>query len=379
MKNEQHGDHGANTSPTPARKCLSRFAARLALVAGSVIFTLLAMEVGLRAIGAKPKTATVLSTYFSYSSATGWGGRPNAECQFTTSDFDVFVSHDADGLRHCGLDSAIADDARHTSEVVWCLGDSGTWGWGVDDGQTYVDLLNRASDGEYVFRNLGASGFSTAQELCLLKDRFERGQKPARVVILFCVNDLPENLDGRHPPRPYFEVVDGQAELRNSPTPASRRWNFQAWMKTRSLAYNYIDFYGMSAKKRLREWRRKDAAYRSATPFGENEQEWVALREGYRRIGALCDAHEVRFAVANEMEPANLARQRLEKTCRELGIAYLDLSGPWQRNAAAEHPEPTSFKYDPHYNALGHQLLAEGLFHELDAWRMVEASLALRR
>ena len=130
-------------------------AAKLSLMCGSLLVTFLLVEAGMRLAGAKPQTATVLSTYFEFNELTGWRGKPNAASQFTTTNFDVFITHDADGYRRCGYDQPIATDAASPHRVVWVLGDSGTWGWGVNDGKTYVDLLNKMSTDGTRYRNLG--------------------------------------------------------------------------------------------------------------------------------------------------------------------------------------------------------------------------------
>jgi len=195
--------------------------AKLALLFGSVAAMFLIAELSLRAIGAKPMSATALSTYFHFDDGTGWAGRPNAESQFATTNFDVHIKHDADGLRCCGLRSSIKDDAHREEEVVWCLGDSGTWGWGVEDGATYVDRLNQMSKEDRIFRNLGHSAFSSVQQYLQLKGFFEKGYKPDLVMILFCSNDLDENVDDKdqRPPRAYYKVENGKAALCNYPVP----------------------------------------------------------------------------------------------------------------------------------------------------------------
>ena len=370
-------------SAPPARKP-APLKFKLALLFGSLLFCFLALEVALRVGGAKPQTATVLSSYFEFDSATGWIGRPDAVAQFTTTNFDVHISHDQTGLRHSGLDWPLSEDQQHAEEVVWCLGDSGTWGWGVDDGNTYVDHLNQLSDGRRVYRNLGMAGFSSVQQSLLLEQMLAKGHKPDRVMVLFCGNDVWENLDAENqdPPRAYFSVVDGKAEIQNLPVPPSRSWNVRAWFKKNSLAYNYLYFYAKSAQRGLKE--RRNAQESDDYPTSQDRYaekiakvnamaqsnldetdsshpQQIALRAAYGKMKMLCDEHEVEFVVASEVPRKNLAR-----ICASVGVPLLDISAPWHEHfASSDEPEQTNFATDPHYNELGHQLLATGIHEQL--------------
>ena len=396
-----------NTRPRLGRR-LALTAAKLSLLGMSILVALAGIELALRATGAKPLTATALSAYFEFSPETGWIGRPHSAANFTTAAFDAFISHDATGLRRCGREGALDDDGHFEGEVVWCLGDSGTWGWGIDDGYTYVDLLNEIDGEARLYRNFGMCGYSSVQQWLLLKDFFARGQRPDRVVILFCGNDLEENLDkwSQDPPRPYFEVIDGTLELQNYPVRPSHNWNARAWFKKHSLAYNYLNYYLIRAKNRLREWRNptapvvqpgvpadaptdapteQDAAQEmlaaatsgaahgatggesaATLPLGAQFPEPLAtqlraLGEAYRLTKALCDEYGVELAVATE---SHVQADWLRQVCTPIDVPVLDLWRHWHAYLAT-HDEPTSFHTDPHFNRLGHRLLAESIRSEL--------------
>ncbi len=366
------------------RRHIRSLAARFLLLACALSLTLAALEIALRAVGARPKSATVLSTYFRHDDRTGWIGQPGAACWFVTTDFDVFVSHDGDGFRKCGAKSSVRDDAKRAGEVVWCLGDSGTWGWGVDDGKTYVDRLNGQGGHGVVYRNLGVCGYSSVQQYLLLKKFFEQGIRPTQVVILYCGNDLYENMDDRDqdPPRPYLvkaassvapttdERADtsGRWELRNDPVPPARGWRVRSWLKRNLLVYNYAHFYVRSAKATLKAWR---ATHDAPTPSGAKSEVVAsseptptqqALREIYRRIKDLCARHEVRLAIVAEGGDEI-------GICRDLGIPCANLSERWRRHFATPGAPSISFRSDPHFNELGHKLIAEVIQRELPALR----------
>ena len=336
---------------------------KLLLAVSTVFVLLLLFEGGLRIAGAKPKTATVLSRFFQHHASYGWHGIPDASFQFVTVDFDVRVSHDEDGLRHCGLESRVDQDAGFPGTTVWVLGDSTTWGWGINDGETYVDILNELSADDLAFRNLGITGYAMPQEYLLLKDYFERGRRPELVLILYAGNDLVESLKPG-PIRPRFEVVDGKVEWRNHPVPRSAKWNISARLKQSSLVYNYIHFYltivklKLRAKSREAAYDRRGEAKRSGgtPPTGEQR---VALLEGYRMIQQLCRDHGARFAVIAQLPSDS---RDVASVCAELGVPVLDMSDAWTRHLDDEQAPPVRFRSDPHANAAGHRLIAESVY-----------------
>lgn len=357
------------------RKNLGR---RLALAAISIAVTLVGFESALRVAGVQPQTVTVLKSFFQFDPNTSWIGRPNVACRFCTANFDVMVTHDAEGFR-------VSRPAPGTTarEVVWCVGDSGTWGWGVPDGDTYVDVLNQQSRDGTVYCNLGVPGFSSVQEYLLLKQKFERGEKPDQVVILFCENDLEENLDpNNHPPRPYLELTADGAELRNWPVAGSWSWRAGAWLKNNSRAFNYVDFCFGSIKKSVRDRTRAagDPETRTATPLPPRDELALGLKAAYGRIKQLCDEHRVRLAVATEYAAAEYGRAGafhkglVERVCGELGIALFDLAAVWNRHLASRASVPLHFRTDPHYTVVAHRLLAEGIGADLQREALARAA-----
>jgi lysophospholipase L1-like esterase len=325
---------------------------RIALVLGTLLLFFLAVEGILRVVGARPKTATVLSSFFEYSPTCGWVGQPGVDRRFITASFDVTVTHDSDGFRTCGLKHGIAGDAHYDGEVVWILGDSFAWGWGVSDADTVAGVLNRSGDGKRVYRSLGVPGYSSVQQYLLLKDRLEAGQRPTRVVVHFVSNDPLENLriEGQRPPRPFLDIENGEAKLRCYPVPTSS-WSLSVWLKQHLLAYNYLHFYLTSAKRVLRPGKVFDGEPTAPDPTPE---QLVGLRDAYGRMRDLCAEHDVWFAVATEQP---LWKPILGPLCEALGVPLLDLSGPF----AGVDRRSYNLKGDHHYNEEGNRLLAEAI------------------
>lgn len=93
---------------------------------------------------------------------------------------------------------------RYARPAVVLLGDSYTFGVGVDDGQEYAQPLRQALAGRYDVVNLGVEGWGLTQEI---RRFYELGQlyQPAVVVLQFCSNDPSDNLLN-----PVTSIQDGR-------------------------------------------------------------------------------------------------------------------------------------------------------------------------
>jgi hypothetical protein len=352
------------------------FLANTAMVCGSLLVTFLAAEILLRAFNIEPKTATALNSYFQYDPQTGWNGRPNAAMRFATTAFAGYTSHGPDGFRK------IAKSPQDASTVVWCVGDSGTWGWGVSDGETYVDRLNEKCGPQAAFRNMGICGFATAQQHLLIKNLLEKQpeQMPKLILLLFCPNDLPENVDWQDqtPPRPYYHVENGTVELKNYPTGRSSM-SFRSWLKRNSLAYNHLNFYLIMAKRAMKN---RDILGNKSVPADSPDDQWLALKHGYRQIRDTCNEHGVMFMPVYlpgvvlrhgaETTPElhdydERVRTRFTQMARDLSLDVVDISDEVRGHFTTHGTEAPrlSFIGDPHFNDRGHLLIADAIWSRL--------------
>ncbi len=350
------------SEPIPKKGLLSRVryvAARVGLLLGSLLFVVLLAEVGLRIAGVAPRTPTVLVAYFEFHPRIGWVGRPDADARFTTTEFDVEITHDEDGFRRCNIGSRIAEDATSTVDVVWCLGDSLTWGWGVRDGRTWVDHMNLGSDGR-VYRNLGAPGYSSLQEYLLLRERLDRGERPDAVLLMFCHNDAGENVDVRRT-RPYVVVENGRARIENEQVEQQFGRTIEGWLVNNSMVYNYLHFYVSAARRTDQPAVVPASGAAPALPARFEDDEQVALEFVYERLRDLCGEHSLPLWIA-----APYGGQRAAQACETLGIPFIDLVPYFERPKLASS-EPTQFDRDPHWNELGNRIVADALLSEIQA------------
>jgi hypothetical protein len=194
------------SSPAGERK------ARLVLVGASLLACLLLLAGAEAALRMRPPaslaTAPALQP-FVYSPDYGW--RLRSGWRGRTRDGRPVTLNDA-GFRGPVWGTATAGRRR-----VLLLGDSLTFGTGVEDGETFTARLRERAP-RFQPLNLGVSGYGTDQELLLL-EREGLALEPEVVVLNVCVgNDIFDNAspvyiyDGATP-KPFFTAAPGRLDL----------------------------------------------------------------------------------------------------------------------------------------------------------------------
>lgn len=193
---------------TPGRE---RIALGAAMLAGSVLVSGLAAEIGLMSIHRFVRPLGTERHYFlSYDPVLGWKHRPGTVATYKTT----LVRIDADGFR-------VADGARDREDSrVLLVGDSQAFGDGVSAEETFGAQLEAKNPGLRVL-NAAVIGYATDQELLYFETR---GKAFAPNVTVLSMNafDLRENLrsnvrNGYEKPR--FVVAGDGLKLTNVPVP----------------------------------------------------------------------------------------------------------------------------------------------------------------
>lgn len=152
--------------------------------------------------------------FILYDSRLGWKLAPGWQGQHSHYDFNVRY-----GVNSLGLRGNALDFSRPGS--VMFLGDSFTFGLGVNDDEVFTERLNQSSDRNFL--NAGVPGYSNDQQLLLL-DRLVEYQPDLLVWVVYLGNDLLDNgepfpLQAAHG-KPYFELRSGGGlALKNVPVP----------------------------------------------------------------------------------------------------------------------------------------------------------------
>ena len=156
-----------------------------------------------------------------YNAELGWQLTPGWSGAHHHYDYDVEYNIDANGFR-------IDPHARKTGLRVALLGDSFTFGLGVANDNTFVARLNAGSDNPLHYLNLGVPGYSTDQELLLLKKTGQSIKPDIVLLVAYLANDLFDNnrpfpLQADHA-KPYFRLdTHRQLVLENTPVPLATK------------------------------------------------------------------------------------------------------------------------------------------------------------
>jgi len=151
-----------------------------------------------------------------YDPRLGWRLKPNWFGSHKHYDFDVNYNINRFGFR--GRPPTELESRRYA-----VVGDSFSFGQGVNDEQTFVHLLDEA-DKEAEFLNFSVPGYSTDQQYLLIRDRVRLFKPDVLVLVVYLGNDLFDNerpypLQGDHA-KPYFSMLsDGGLALQNTPVP----------------------------------------------------------------------------------------------------------------------------------------------------------------
>ncbi len=156
-----------------------------------------------------------------YDAQLGWKLKPHWSGQHKHYDYQVRYALNQNGFRGQPL--------LNSNNNYTVVGDSFSFGLGVNDNETFTARLNAAETNStslnYTgkkFYNLSVPGYSTDQQLLLLKKLSHKISKHVLLVV-YLGNDLFDNmraypLQADHG-KPYYKFSDNALELKNTPVP----------------------------------------------------------------------------------------------------------------------------------------------------------------
>lgn len=248
-------------------------------------------------------------------------------------------THDENGYR-------ITTDSIDTNKPeIWIFGCSFTYGWGVNDNETYPWLLQDAIP-EYTIRNYGVGAYGTLQSLLQLQDELATGKKPTLVLLAY----LPFHDQRNTGSRLWTRVIASHEKLTTLQYPYAR-------IKENKLTYSslqlvYRDFPGNS-------WSRTsqfvELVYNALQDMQCHNQEVTALL--LEKIKLVCANNNVPLllcALDNSLTTQEAFNALSTKGFKTLDIG-LDLSSP----------QYTFLPIDPHPNQVAHKHYADELTNYL--------------
>lgn len=353
---------------------------------------LLVIEAGVRILRPQSLLMKGKESFFPGDPDLQFAMRPSARTELGRRDFRIHVKTNALGYR---------DEERGPKGEalrVLSMGDSFTFGWGVERGQTFQAAMERAQDRAAAARgerrieviNAGVPGYNLYQYLLALEKKGWRVDPDVVLVGLFVQNDLAENTSTR-------EWLDRK---KKGLLKKDDKTGLEGWLEKHSQGYVWLRVKYKSSYRLQRTWYkltrrftkqeevvkyRNLLVYRKPVP-PDMEAEWklsevilLGMRDSVRARGKRLlvvlfpsELQAVRAewdkAVRDEkMSPDTFdleaANRRLAGFCHREGIPVLDLLPNFRK--ATDAGEVLYLPSDHHWNARGHALAASLILEDL--------------
>ncbi|TAN49618.1 MAG: hypothetical protein EPN21_11310 [Methylococcaceae bacterium] len=300
-----------------------------------------------------------------------WGAwhQPNSKTRHIKACFDVTYRSNAAGARDKPRTLAAAEHPRY---IV--LGDSFIEGWGVDEGARVTERLEAMTGHEFLNFG-GAINFGPLQYEILYRQLAGRFEHDAVIVFLLPDNDFIDNDPAYWPSstryRPLFDA-QGNAVYRVAKPDHAVTFSDKDWLPRSFLRYLWsygivLDVKRLLAAKNAHINPRRTAYVGYRDP---NAKQINDVFSSLKRLHAAAAPRDVYLAAIPRVNDIQAYHQGemlplpgiLTGFARQQGIVMLDLLP-----LLAAHPDYLSLYLpcDGHWNAQGHQVVADAIYQ---AW-----------
>ncbi len=328
---------------------------RLAFSGIALILALLLCEFAVQLV--IPQPTSWLDIYRRHPSIDTYALQPNVHEYVDTGECQWWVYTDDRGFRS-------AADATVAKDAPWCIGDSFTFGQGVEYEETFVGLLHADGAPGLGFVNAAVAGYGPVQYRQLIEHLVSTDGAPRRVlVVTYMGND-------------FHDCVWKAEDVGVADRILKRRTDLRGLIKRSSHLYRLVS-----------------RVYHRAVPAPEapgfrevmlDEKNWEsgilkdalkAYRDEFARISKACSSHgvaldvviiptrdaigEARRRAAGEPpeikgDPATPAKHAAT-IMKDLGIRFVDLTP-----ALLQEPiDKTYFRHDGHFTPAAHRITAD--------------------
>jgi len=320
------------------------------------------MEIGVRL--AVPRPPSWLPIYRHHPFLPIYTLQSNVHATVDTGDSRWTVHTDDEGFR-VGRQPRVPDERP---VLVW-LGDSFTFGYGVDYESSFVGLLALAKDGRYRHVNTAVGGYGPTQYRQTLEYLLGRNLRP-RVVLIgaFLGNDFLDVIESKD--LPVREGILGN----EGGTKSILSQHFHLYRLATATMHRLHPYgvrqHNLDLNTEVRAWTN-----------GELREADSIFRREFERMAALCQSHGVEMAVLiipdgtmvdalargasrspDGARDQSLPLQHAVSAFRDLHIRYLDLTPTLVAHPVTE----TYYYFDGHFTPRGHALVRDAVVSE---WR----------
>lgn len=331
------------------------------LILASLLIALLVGEAALRIMGYDPAFVNPLNAFHKGDSKLGWEGVADFSARFEKPEFNVLVESNSEGFRARKSPVKPTGNAKQ----IFFIGDSFTWGWGVNNGEVFTDVLQTVLGANYNVQNYGVNAYGTTQEMLLFKRLLNHGKQPDSLYLMVFSNDFSDNLDSRRGKRPYYAIENGTPVLKNSPV-ADRLGNWTKKLRRHSYVLTFLSYW-INTYQTLRDQADLESQVVTAkqTQVSVSDNAYAVMRELLAQFQTIAQRNNASFHVVYIPVKQDFAggapyRQALLHLCQGLNIPIIDLTP-----AFADDPGKYHIVGDEHWTVAGHQRAAEVLKNEI--------------
>lgn len=326
------------------------------LFGGTTVMSLLILELGVRLTA--PQPPSWLDLYAEHP-VLPYIVQPGFAGHIDTGDQAWSVYADDRGFRRGKLE--VPPDPE-LPVALW-LGDSFTFGFGVDHEDTFVARLDARDDRRFRHRNAAVLGYGPVEYRLMLEELLASEPAPKRLfVTTFLGNDFNDTIIDKRVP-----IRNGVLGDQGDPKSWLKR-NSHAYRLTARLYHQKVDGSGLkkiSGIERLESWQREPLK----TAVGR-------YRESFAAIARRCADRGIELEVVlipgsymlaaaggripaspepgiDHLHPIHTAKHLFQ----ELGIRTLDLTPALARHEVTE----VLFKFDEHFTPFGHQVVMQAI------------------
>lgn len=282
--------------------------------------------------------------FWTYDTLLGWAPGAFQRRDFDRGDFSMHVETNSQGLR----DREFSYNKTAAQKRMLILGDSYTWGFGVEQSESFPKLLERRHP-DWEIINAGVNGYSTDQEYLYFIHRGLR-YHPDVVLLEFCENDLAGNTDPK--PRwynkPVFTIENDTLNLQNFPVPRSSvSQQIKRFVSGETAFLSRVLFYSLRTIDRLKKLFSSDDSANSL-----QKRRWLVTQKIIHELNATVRQSGARLIVVS-VPASQTSRQRLEALLTDEQAPFLPLDKTFSGK------EDTAYLlYRDHWNRFGHALAA---------------------
>jgi lysophospholipase L1-like esterase len=155
--------------------------------------------------------------FIRHDTLLGWANREGAEGIYAPAPAIPRTSVRINALGYRG---ELRPKTKSSRQRILFLGDSNTFGYGVEERERFSELLEKMSSGRFEQVNLGVFGYGTDQEALQLESSGIEW-RPDQVVLAVSAGDLSDSMSSVNggAAKPYFKLFGDRLMVQNTPVP----------------------------------------------------------------------------------------------------------------------------------------------------------------